>query len=106
MTQGDLWFCCDVSGHSMHKDPYATFANNGLYYLPLSGAKAGKAVRVASAPTAAELTGPSFAPDGRSMFLSVQHPGETSKSLQALTSRWQFDAKLGIPRCAVVVLRK
>ena len=36
----------------------------------------------------AELTGPAFAPDGKALFLAVQHPGEESESPSNPTSTW------------------
>lgn len=87
-SKGNLWFATDISGDSMNKMPYAMFKNNGLFYVPMSGKEAGKVIQVASAPTDAELTGISFAPDGKTMFLSVQHPGEKSESLSKLRSHW------------------
>ncbi len=87
---GNLWFATDMSGGSMHKEPYKKFKNNGLFYVPMAGPNAGKIMQVASAPTDAELTGISFSPDGKTLFLSVQHPGEKSKSLkrEKMTSHW------------------
>ncbi|MCR9206559.1 MAG: DUF839 domain-containing protein, partial [Halobacteriovoraceae bacterium] len=87
-SKGDLWFATDISGGSMNKPPYSKFKNNGLFYVPMSGSEAGKVTQIASAPTDAELTGISFSPDGKTMFLSVQHPGEKSKSLKELRSHW------------------
>jgi secreted PhoX family phosphatase len=42
------------------------------------------------APRDAELTGPTFLPDGSGVLLSVQHPGEGSyaKDGVGLTSHW------------------
>ena len=61
-------------------------------------------IQVASAPTDAELTGPWFAPDGKTLFLSVQHPGEYSLSMTQLTSHWP-DGGLEIPKPAVVAIQ-
>lgn len=85
---GNLWFATDMSGSAMNKPPYTKFKNNGLYYVPMSGKDAGKIIQVASAPRDAELTGLSFSPDGETLFLSVQHPGEKSRDLKNLTSHW------------------
>ncbi len=102
--KGDLWFGCDVSASKLNKAEYVPFGNNAFHYLPLSGSAAGKPVRVLIAPNEAEITGPSWADGGKSLFLSVQHPGEYSKSLKELTSRFEFDAERGVPRSAVIVL--
>ncbi len=85
---GNLWFTSDMSGSLMHKEPYAPLKNNGLFFVPREGEQAGQVIQMASAPLDAELTGPWFAPDGKTLFLSVQHPGENSPSVQQLTSHW------------------
>jgi hypothetical protein len=69
--KGHLWLVSDMPGRD---GPYAPFKNNGLYYIPTDGPRAGKVHQVASAPSGAELTGPCFSPDGRTLFVSVQHP--------------------------------
>lgn len=99
---GDLWFTSDISGSALGAPPYSAFKNNGLFLVPLSGPMAGKAFQMASAPKEAEFTGPCFSADGKTLFLSVQHPGERSQSLKNPTSRWPDPA--GIPRSAVIAL--
>ena len=86
--KGNLWVCTDIASYELNRPPYHSFKNNGLFYIPMSGKHAGTPLQVASAPPGAELTGPSFSPDGRSLFLSVQHPGEDSVSVDALISHW------------------
>jgi Predicted phosphatase len=68
------------------------------------GEEAGKIIQIASAPMDAELTGPWFSPDYKTLFLSVQHPGEQSGSLEKLTSTWPHDAD-GIPKPSVVCIQ-
>lgn len=88
---GNLWFTSDISGRTMRDDPrYKEYGNNGLFYVPMKGENAGQAFRVASAPIGAEFTGPYFSPDGETLFLSVQHPGETSSSENKYTSLWPY----------------
>lgn len=98
--RGNLWFTSDISGSKIGKAPYTAYGNNGLFVYDTENEVV---VQVASAPKDAELTGPYFSPDGRSLFLSVQHPGETSKSLDALTSNWPNGGE-EIPRSSVVVI--
>ncbi|HVJ63699.1 MAG TPA: alkaline phosphatase PhoX [Bdellovibrionota bacterium] len=85
---GNLWVTTDISGKDIGTPDYAVFGNNGLFVVPTTGSKAGKSVRIAQAPVDAELTGPCFAPDGKSLFVAVQHPGETSTNVQSATSHW------------------
>lgn len=101
--KGNLWLTCDISGSAIGEAPYTAFGNNGLYYIPMSGPEAGKVVQVASAPNNAELTGPWFAPDGKSLFLSVQHPGEQTKSMEEITSHWPEGGD-ALPKSSVVVI--
>ena len=101
--RGNLWMTTDVSGKDMNRGQYLPFKNNSLFYIPLHGPNAGKAFRVATAPNDAELTGPVFSHDGRNLFLAVQHPGETSKALDQLTSHWP-DGGQSVPRSSVVVI--
>jgi len=102
-TAGNLWFTSDISGSLMHKEPYTEFKNNGLFLVPRTGPKEGQVIQVASAPSDAELTGPFFAPDGKTLFISVQHPGEYSKSMEELTSHWP-DGGDTIPKSSVVAI--
>ncbi|MEM9686581.1 MAG: alkaline phosphatase PhoX, partial [Bacteroidota bacterium] len=102
---GNLWITSDMSGSAMNKEdsPYMPFKNNSLFVIPRYGKDAGKVIRVASAPRDAELTGPWFSPDGKTLFLSVQHPGEQTADLNNPTSKWPFD-KDSIPKPAVVAI--
>ncbi|HAA22345.1 MAG TPA: alkaline phosphatase, partial [Cytophagales bacterium] len=103
---GNLWITTDMSGSAMNKGdgPYMPFKNNSLFVIPRYGADAGKVIRVVSAPRDAELTGPWFSPDGKTLFLSVQHPGEQTRDLTEPTSTWPFDTD-GIPKPAVVAIQ-
>lgn len=101
--QGNLWMCSDMADSSMYRKKFAGFNNNSLYYIPMSGPSAGQVFRVASAPRGAELTGPSFSPDGHTLFLSVQHPGEKAFYYKHLESHWPLGGK-EIPKPSVVAI--
>lgn len=102
--KGNLWFTTDISGKAIGKEPYASFGNNGLFYVAMSGENAGVVRRIAEGPIDSELTGLCFTPDGTGLFLCVQHPGELSKSLENLTSHWPRGGN-EIPRPSVVEIR-
>lgn len=101
---GNLWFTVDISGSKLNKGVYEEFGNNGLFMVPRNGPQEGEVIQMASAPVEAELTGPFFSPDGKTLFLSVQHPGERSKSLTELTSNWP-DGGTNPPRPSVVTIQ-
>ena len=103
---GNLWITSDMSGSWMNdpNKPYMAFKNNSLFVIPRYGKDAGKVIRVVSAPKDAELTGPWFSPDGKTLFLSVQHPGEQTKDKANPTSQWPFDGD-NIPKPAVVAIQ-
>lgn len=86
--KGNLWMTTDMSEKDMNRSEFKEFKNNGLFYIPLSGSDAGKAFQVASAPVDAELTGPCFSDDGKTLFLSVQHPGASTTDPQDYKSHW------------------
>lgn len=102
-AKGNLWLASDVSGFDMNKAPYSEYKNNGLFYVPLSGSRAGQVFQVASAPVDAEFTGPCFSLDRRTLFLSVQHPGERSELPAHVTSHWPNGPK-DVPRSAVIAI--
>ncbi len=101
---GNLWMATDMTGDLIGKGPYKKFGNNGLFKIPLNGPKAGTIIQMASAPVEAEFTGPCFSPDYKTLFLSVQHPGEKSKSLNKLTSHWPNGGS-EIPTSAVITIK-
>jgi secreted PhoX family phosphatase len=102
-AQGNLWLCTDISGGGLQDGPYQPFGNNSLFYIPLSGPHAGSAIRVASAPNGAEFTGPCFAPDGETLFLSVQHPGERAHTREKTKSNWPDGGDATPAPCVVAV---
>lgn len=99
---GNLWFTTDMSDYDINQGPYEGLGNNSLFVLIRSGSHAGEIIRLASAPKDAELTGPCFSPDYKTLFLSVQHPGESTKSLDKLSSTWPDG---NIPKPSVVTLQ-
>lgn len=100
---GNLWMTNDISGSQIGKGAYEPFGHNSLHCIPLKGPFAGQCLRVAAGPVDAELTGMSFTPDGKTLFLSVQHPGARSESLSTLTSHWPGGGK-SIPKPSVVAI--
>ena len=78
-TAGNLWVVTDISSSKLNKaNEYAYHKNNALFFVPTSGPNKGIAFRFANGPVECELTGPYFSPDGKNLFVNVQHPGETT----------------------------
>jgi uncharacterized protein len=74
---GSVWFGTD--GNPGRNNGRA----DAIYYLDLNATHSnafGKAFRVVTMPSDAEATGPFFSPDQRTLFISVQHPGEEQVS--------------------------
>ncbi len=103
-ADGNLWVTSDRSHDAPARDAYRGRGPNGLYCVPTQGPHAGVAFLAATGPVECELTGPCFSPDGTTLFLSVQHPGEESKSRQQLTSHWPHGGD-AVPLGAVVAIR-
>ena len=68
---GNLWISTD--GNSLG-------SNDGLFKVPVAGAERGHVQQFLTVPLGAETTGPFITKDGRSVFVSVQHPGEAAGS--------------------------
>src|SRR4030095_5211584 len=102
-SKGNLWTLCDVSSHELNKGMYTTFKNNALFMIPTVGKNKGQTLRFASGPVDTEMCGTGFTPDESTMFLSIQHPGETSLTIDNPTSRWP-DFGNELPKPAVVAI--
>src|SRR5918998_1762427 len=90
-AHNNLWVINDISSDKVNAGIYKTFKNNGAFVMPsgIEGGVSGTDVfQFASGPVQAELTGPAFTPDGKTLFLAIQHPGEESESPNDPTSTW------------------
>ncbi len=100
---GNLWVTSDMPERMIDGFPYKGLGNNGLFFIPTQGEDKGVVYQVASAPKDAEFTGPCFSPDFKTMFLSVQHPGNRSNKDNGYTSSWP-DGEGTVPKSSVIVL--
>ncbi|MFZ4848001.1 MAG: PhoX family protein [Caldilinea sp.] len=87
-AEGNLWMVTDISSSRHNKGIFKFHGNNGLFFFRTEGPFAGIAYQFASGPVHCEMTGPAWTPDGKTLFLSIQHPGEESPSLEELSSHW------------------
>jgi secreted PhoX family phosphatase len=97
---GRIWISTDG------QDDWAGFADS-VYAAETSGARRGVTRNFFSAPRGAEICGPEFTPDGRTLFLAIQHPGdEKGSTFDKPSTRWP-DFREGVPpRPSVVAITK
>jgi secreted PhoX family phosphatase len=93
---GNLWIVTD--GTQPRGD------NNGAFAVPVTGPERGYLRQFMSAPVGAEVCGCEFTPDGETLFLSIQHPGEGG-TVRNPTSHWPDGDGLP-PRPSVIAIRK
>lgn len=86
--EGNLWMVTDISSSVQNVGIYAFQGNNAMFFFRTEGPYAGVAYQFASGPLECEMTGPAWTPDGKTLFLSVQHPGELTEVVDEPTSRW------------------
>ena len=87
-ADGNLWMVTDVSSSRLGAGIYKFLGNNGMFFFRTEGPYAGIAYQFASGPVECEMTGQCWTPDGSTMFLSVQHPGEESEAADKPSSTW------------------
>jgi uncharacterized protein len=70
--------------------------------------KTGHIRRFLTGPVNCEITGNAWTPDGRTMFINIQHPGETpsDRSDPGEPGRYSTWPDGGRPRSATVVIRR
>ncbi|MFD4142824.1 PhoX family protein [Streptomyces sp. NPDC058572] len=93
---GRLWI---ATGHCTDTAPQL-----GTNALLVTDPATGALTRVATGPRGAELSGIAHTPDGKGVFVNVQHPGESGGQAPATPSAWPGRAPAGRPRSAVVAL--
>lgn len=95
---GNLWIATDGQ-------PGAIGSGDAVYAAATTGPERAVPKCFFRAPIGAEVAGPCFTPDGRTLFVSVQHPGENS-SFDAPSTRWpDFDPSMP-PRPSIVAIEK
>ncbi|XOV84175.1 MAG: PhoX family phosphatase [bacterium] len=99
-ASGRLWIATDGNE--------TTGAADGLWAIETQGPLRGTGYAFFRAPVGAEVCGPRFTPDGKTLFLAVQHPGDgDGATFESPTSRWpDFDAASPPRPSVVAVYRK
>jgi hypothetical protein len=93
---GRLWIVTDTDDR---KRP-----NNGCFVVETEGPQRGRLLQVASSPVGAELCGCEFTPDGTTLFVGIQHPGEGG-TIDAPISHWPDGGELPA-RASLVAIRR
>ena len=95
---GHLWISTDGNEKSG--------ASDGIWALETDGHMRGTGRAFFRAPIGAEVCGPRFTEDGKTLFVAVQHPGDTDgASFETPGTRWpDFDRQIP-PRPAVLAIR-
>ena len=107
-ARGLLWIQTDMGPAAMHKGELKSAGNNQMLACDV---KTGQTRRFLTGPTNCEITGVTWTPDGTTMFLNIQHPGETPSERSDAAepskySNWPDYQPGGRPRSATVVVRK
>ncbi len=105
-SAGLLWIQTDMSGQAIGKGNYVKLGNNALLCADLA---TGSIKRFLTGPNGSEITGCVVTPDRSTLFVNIQHPGETSDSGGArANSAWPDGSEPGSarPRSAIVAVRR
>jgi secreted PhoX family phosphatase len=110
--EGRLWIQTDVSTSVLGDRQHTAFGNNQML---VADPASGEIRRFLTGPRGCEITGIASTPDGRTLFVNIQHPGETASersdpAAPTGVSAWpanQFpDFAAGRPRSATVAIRR
>ena len=106
--RGVLWICTDIGSGALHRGEMASLGNNQVLACDVPTREVR---RFFTGPVGCELAGASTTPDGSTIFISVQHPGESPSGRNDPAqprrySNWPDFNPNGRPRSAVVAVRR
>jgi uncharacterized protein len=104
-SRGVLWIQTDMSTSNMGKGDLVNMGNNMMLAADVT---TGEIRRFLTGPAGCEITGATQTPDLKTMFINIQHPGESPSEKSdpdAVTkiSSWPFNSR---PRSATVAIRR
>jgi secreted PhoX family phosphatase len=106
--RGVLWIETDMSTSAMGKGEFTRLTNNQLLACDPTDPKGPEIRRFLVGPAGCEVTGVAMTPDLKTMFVNIQHPGESPSERSdpdapTKVSRWPDG---GRPRSATVMITK
>jgi secreted PhoX family phosphatase len=107
-AHGTLWIQTDMHSSQMHQGELKNIGSNQMLACDT---QTGDIRRFLTGPTNCEITGCTWAPDGCTLFINVQHPGENPSDRSdpeqpRKLSNWPDFHPAGRPRSSTVVIRK
>ena len=105
-ARGVLWIQTDAHATQMHKGELRNVGNNQMLACDL---RTGEIRRFMTGPVNCEVTGATMTPDLRTLFVNIQHPGETPSDRSDPDAPTRFSSWPGRgarPRSATVVIRR
>ncbi|MBC7727828.1 MAG: PhoX family phosphatase [Microbacteriaceae bacterium] len=107
-ARGVLWIQTDIASSAMGQGELARLGNNQMLACDTT---TGEVRRFLTGPVGCEVTGAAFTPDGCTLFINIQHPGESPSERSDPTvptrfSTWPDGPGAGRPRSATVVIRR
>lgn len=79
---------------------------DGIYAVDTEGPARGLPKLLFTCPHGAEAAGPAFTPDGKTLFVSVQHPAEDAETLADIKTLWPDFQPGRLPRPGVVAIQR
>ncbi|MCB1393193.1 PhoX family phosphatase [Nitrobacter sp.] len=105
-ADGRLWIQTDISDSFLNKGRYEPFGNNAML---CADPQTGEIRRFLTGPLGQEITGVTTTPDGRTMFVNVQHPGAHTSADEFAHggpgSHWPAGGST-VPRSATLVITR
>jgi uncharacterized protein len=107
-ARGVVWIQTDMSTSAMGKGDLARLGHNAML---AADPRTGEIRRFLTGPAGCEITGATGTPEGRTMFVNIQHPGESPSErgdpdAPRRISNWPDFRPDGRPRSATVVIRR
>jgi len=103
--RGVLWIQTDAAAAELNQGEFSGLGNNQMLACDPA---TGEVRRFLSGPVNCEITGATLTPDGSTLFVNIQHPGEPPSERSDPDqvnqySRWPYG---GRPRSATVAIRR